>query len=577
LVSQKRAKKQREKSSKNSSTTKSRNSSTTKSRNSSTTKSRNSSTTKSRKNAKKSTTKASTTKGSPRQKARPASNDGALWPIVGLAVLLALIITAILLLRPHTPEYPTTASRAAVLEAFRAHNVSEVLIVDLTDDFLSGNYTISELAKRYPGYGKDIRAVNKELQENTHAVLATVNGEPITRSELQLQESMLPPQYRKLLSEQQILQQMIDEKLLLQEATKRGITVSDDEVKSSYNALLEKGNLTADALETNLAAFGLTTKDLKKMIVRQLTVEKLFAAVLNMTPTTDEEARAFYDANPKLFTQPASVTVRHILIGTKSRSDAEAKTLAEHVLALYENGTDFCTLVRQYSEDPGSKKKCGEYTFRRGVMVPVFENASFAMKPDETRIVRTQFGEHLILKVNETPASQRPFDAVKEALKAQLDKQRQAAAYRQFLAQLRHAANITLANETQAVSPTITAAPADAVAVNETRTSAEEAAATTPANATVQEASTTVSVTVAPATKADDLAGCLKGKDVTLYTIDWATASLDEAKKYQDLVKVVDCSNAPCEGITAYPTWKINGELHAGSLSEAKLAQLVGC
>jgi len=42
-------------------------------------------------------------------------------------------------------------------------------------------------------------------------------------------------------------------------------------------------------------------------------------------------------------------------------------------------------------------------------------------------------------------------------------------------------------------------------------------------------------------------------------------------------VKVVDCSNEPCEGITAYPTWKINGELHAGSLSEAKLAQLAGC
>lgn len=101
---------------------------------------------------------------------------------------------------------------------------------------------------------------------------------------------------------------------------------------------------------------------------------------------------------------PDSVAARHILIGTTDPQtgqpileDSVAKKRADSILNAIKGGADFATMAKQFSTDPGSKDKGGEYpSISYGQMVPEFNEFVF-MKPVGSRdIVKTQFGYHII-------------------------------------------------------------------------------------------------------------------------------------------------------------------------------------
>jgi hypothetical protein len=104
-----------------------------------------------------------------------------------------------------------------------------------------------------------------------------------------------------------------------------------------------------------------------------------------------------------------AVGAQHLLIMHKesmrappgvTRTKEEAKKRAEEALAKLKKGTDFDALVKEYTDEPGSKDKNppGDLgTFTRGRMVPPFEEAAFKLKPNETsELVETPFGYHII-------------------------------------------------------------------------------------------------------------------------------------------------------------------------------------
>jgi|GEM_PF-1508853 len=533
-----------------------------------------------------------------KRNAKNSKNKGGIGPLIGALIILVLIVTVILLLRAQHDEYPVTTTEAAALDAFRNQGVSEIIAPDLANDFASGNYTLAQLVNRYPGYDEDIAAVDAKLRSADSDVVVIVNGDPITEGELDLQLNLLPDQYKQQLSKEEVLSQMIDERLLLQEASKRGIAVTEQDIDAAYQELLTRGNLSEEQLAANLDSFGLTTADLRTMLFRQLTVDLLFRETVNESAVSDAEAQSFYDENQELFTTPPQVTVRHILIAlSENRTTNETTALAKEALARYEAGEDFCALVQEYSDDAGSKDTCGEYTFPRGFMVPAFENASFDMAPNETRLVDTVFGTHLILKMADIAASVQPYADVKDAIMAKLTSARRSAAYKTFIDGLRADADIVFPRQSNETA----VAPNESVSSNDVPpTAAENLSAQsddvaeppvkespiekTPVEKTPSMEQSTISVTVgdAEATVVDDLASCLKNDGAILYTADWATASLDEARAYADMVTVLDCTGkdqAACAtaGVDAYPTWFVGNALHAGRLSEGQLAAFAGC
>jgi peptidyl-prolyl cis-trans isomerase D len=100
---------------------------------------------------------------------------------------------------------------------------------------------------------------------------------------------------------------------------------------------------------------------------------------------------------------PDSVRARHILVGTvdpqtqqPKLSDADAKSKIDSIYALVKGGADFATLAAQTSDD-GSKDKGGDLGyFAQGTMVPEFNDSAFQGRVGDYKIVRSQFGYHLI-------------------------------------------------------------------------------------------------------------------------------------------------------------------------------------
>lgn len=80
------------------------------------------------------------------------------------------------------------------------------------------------------------------------------------------------------------------------------------------------------------------------------------------------------------------------------RTKEEAKQLIDGYRRRVVNGEDMSALAAQYSDDPGSAKKGGQLSpFKRGQMVPEFEEMAFSLKPGEiSEVFETKYGFHFI-------------------------------------------------------------------------------------------------------------------------------------------------------------------------------------
>ena len=104
---------------------------------------------------------------------------------------------------------------------------------------------------------------------------------------------------------------------------------------------------------------------------------------------------------------PDSVKASHILLDvSKLGGEENAMKLADSLKTLIQKGSDLAALAKEYSVD-GSKDKGGDLgTFARGAMVPEFETAAFDGKPGDVKIVKSQYGIH-ILKIEKQIGSQK--------------------------------------------------------------------------------------------------------------------------------------------------------------------------
>src|SRR5690606_37529515 len=95
---------------------------------------------------------------------------------------------------------------------------------------------------------------------------------------------------------------------------------------------------------------------------------------------------------------PDSAKAQHILIAiNQGRDDNAASKTADSLLTAIKAGASFDTLAVKFSEDPGSKDKGGDLGyFPYGAMVPEFNDAVFMGKVGDMKIVKTQFGYHIV-------------------------------------------------------------------------------------------------------------------------------------------------------------------------------------
>lgn len=220
-------------------------------------------------------------------------------------------------------------------------------------------------------------------------------------------------------------EQLAKEKLLLNAAGKKGITVTDAQVDSLLEVQYQKVG-GEDVFQNYIAKNGVTIEYVKKDIANGFIVSKYMERIIMDDSGISE--KELMDNYQQLIQNDKTATVKHILLLTQGKSEQEKAGIykkMQGILARAKNGEDFDQLAATYSEDPGSKDKGGLYEdFERGTMVKPFEDAAFSVPVGElSDIIETQYGYH-ILKVIDRKKESRSFEEVKPEIKQKLVKEK---------------------------------------------------------------------------------------------------------------------------------------------------------
>ncbi|HEV7925024.1 MAG TPA: peptidylprolyl isomerase [Verrucomicrobiae bacterium] len=267
-----------------------------------------------------------------------------------------------------------------------------------------------------------------------------------------------------------LLDHLIVSKILLQKATEDDKTkvakmVDDELAQARSNAP------SPEAFDEQIKAKGMTLAQVRDQAVeRQLIQSVLVREATNGIVITDAEVKKYYEDNPDKWKMPERVHVAHILISTLDpvtqqpvppEKKKEKLKLANELKARAEKGEDFAALVKQYSDDPGSKSKGGEYTFSKGQMVPEFEGASFSMKTNQiSDPVETRFGYHIIKLLEKLPAYTEDFARAEPAIREGLTEQAAEKGLPAYFDKIKAAADVKILDQSMAAPSGSTPAPA---------------------------------------------------------------------------------------------------------------------
>lgn len=183
--------------------------------------------------------------------------------------------------------------------------------------------------------------------------------------------------------------------LVMQKVFIKNYPVKDDAVNKQFD---EYKKQYGDQFATLLKQSGMTEKELKETVRGELAMKEAVKKSI-----TDKEIKENHKPEIK---------ASHILV----KDEATAKKVKDELA----QGKSFEDLVKQYSEDPGSKEKGGDLGyFKPGSMVKEFEDAAYKLKKDEiSDPVKTKFGYHII-KVTDIKEL-KPLDQEKDRIKNDL-------------------------------------------------------------------------------------------------------------------------------------------------------------
>ncbi len=236
-------------------------------------------------------------------------------------------------------------------------------------------------------------------------VVATVNGKEILRAELERDyqasigdNSQTPTSEEADIRRLSVLDTMIREEILQQQAAKLNLTASDEDVNAKLAEI--KAPYTDEQFNAMLKQRNLSLDDFKRDIRRGLTETKLMnKEIESKINITDAQIAAFYAAHKADFNQIepryhlARIVVTNTppqqspnLQGEKPPSDADAKPKIDAAYSQLESGVDFATVAMNVSEDPNTATNGGDMGFVRESQLksdPELYGAISKLKPDQ--------------------------------------------------------------------------------------------------------------------------------------------------------------------------------------------------
>ncbi|UCD85830.1 MAG: peptidylprolyl isomerase [Deltaproteobacteria bacterium] len=276
-------------------------------------------------------------------------------------------------------------------------------------------------------------------------ILATVNGQKIVFGEFKKELTAFQSQYdrsfptaRKISQSLKVtlLNQMIERKLLSQEAQRLGIEVSEEELRSNIDRI--RGDYPENRFERTLEIEYINLEDWETRLRENLLVKKLIdQVILTRITISGEEAQRYYQDHLSEYEVPEQVHARQIVVETERE--------ARDILQRLKEGEDFIEVARESSLSPDSEKGGDLGFFPRGKMPPEFDQVAFSLRPGKlSNVVKSPYGYHIFKVEDKKKAGRREFSEVKEEILAKLKQEKQEEEYLSWLTELKSRAKIKI-------------------------------------------------------------------------------------------------------------------------------------
>lgn len=297
-----------------------------------------------------------------------------------------------------------------------------------------------------------------ETRKRANSIVAVVNDDVVTSHEVNV---MLAPVYFQMRSEissetelnrkleeakREILDQVIEEKILVKEAKKLQINVSEEEVEARVKNVRSDFKTDADFNDA-LEAQGITMEDLKERFRNQFLVNRLIDREIKQDVYIGpSEIYSYYDVHKDEFAKKESVNLHNILIRLSDYKDVEeARDKAKEILAMIRGGKSFEECAKQYSKGPYSDKGGDMGLVERGSLVDELDKVVFDLEEGQVcGPIRSELGYHIVKVEKKNSAQVAAFGEVKDKIYAQIFQTKAENKYNKWIKKLKDDAYISV-------------------------------------------------------------------------------------------------------------------------------------
>ena len=287
-------------------------------------------------------------------------------------------------------------------------------------------------------------------QEIVEAIVAVVNDEIITLSQYkakheeflqslraQFQGEEFRKQYESLRKD--MLENMIMEVLLLQEAKKQGINVNE-QVNMAIKKIKEDNDIQTDEdLRRALAQQGMNLESFRKRMEDDILKQNIiFSEVRSSIVIDDTDVVNYYKQHPDEFTVPLEYTLSAIYLSTEGKSEEEFLAKKKEIDEKIAAGEDFASLAGEYSEGPEKESQGDLGSFKEGELAENLRQAVEDLKEGETTSWIEMSNGWYLLKMRERKESHlQTFEEARKTIEEKLYQEQQDKKFKEFMTKLR--------------------------------------------------------------------------------------------------------------------------------------------
>lgn len=226
-----------------------------------------------------------------------------------------------------------------------------------------------------------------------------------------------------------VLEKLVQEKILLSEAKRQGIEISKDEMENFIQKIISSGAL--DEAKVKESIWKKRQKD--RLVIQKLINEK----VLKNAPISQPEIKKYYAAHKNEFLRPMQFHARQIVVDTKELADEILKKLRE--------GGDFEALAKEYSLSP-DRDRGGDIGFFDSKTFPgIFTEICSKLKINEiSEVVVTDYGYQIFQLLEKRPSHQVSEENAAEEITQRIKEEKSEKLFADWFSSLRGNAKITV-------------------------------------------------------------------------------------------------------------------------------------